>query len=382
MFRELVDLRSRPPAHKNNNMASSTLPPTMKACVAMGFGEIEDNIFVKTDVATPTLDPTADAGFMLVRVLCCAVAPGDVRVLSGQTRYVQTPSGGHPYIPGSDTAGIVVAVTKDETKFQVGDYVVSRFELPGPVGGLAEYRKVKTSLSEKCPIQISPKEACGLTASALSAKQMVRDFVKAGDRVLVIGASGGVGTSVLQYAKQKNPSFIVAVSTQTDLCQRLGADRVIDYRTSKWWDIPEFQDKRFDVVMDLVGGDNWKAGGCSGKAINCKGTYVMLPPGVETEIIVRSPLDLVKVSCWWIFGLMLYSRLHPGIPRCVIPDTLDAVKDGDLKELLDDVTKGRLEPILDPASPLDFTEAGVRSEFAIQKSCHAHGKVVIKISDS
>lgn len=367
---------------------SATLPSKMKACLATGFGEIDDNIRIASDAPAPTLsddDESSDSSCMVVRVLCCALAPGDVRVLSGKTSYVQMPAGGFPYVPGSDTAGIVVAVASGETKFQVGDYVVSRFELPGPVGGLAEYRKVKTALSEKFdPTQIAPEKACGLTASALSAKRMVHEFVKAGDRVLVIGGSGGVGTSVLQYAKLQKPSFLVAVSTQSELCTRLGADRVIDYRTTNWWEVPEFQqrDNKFDVVLDMVNGDNWTVGGRSGKAVKRKGIYVLLPIGVATEVVVQSRWDMVKMTFEIVFGLMLYSRLHPGIPKFAFSNSLDTVHDGDYRELLEDVVEGRLEPVLDPASPLDFTVEGVRRAFAIQKSLHAHGKVVVKIADA
>jgi len=276
----------------------------------------------------------------------------------------------------------VVAVGDHERKFDVGDYVVSRFELPGPVGGLAEYRKVKTALCEKCPPTVFPDVACGLPASAMSAKQMVRQTVRKGDRVLVIGASGGVGTSVLQYAKRiAGASFIAAVSTQTQLCQRLGADVVIDYRQQKWWELPEFQQNKFDVVLDMVNGDNWTMGGCSGKAIKRQGIYVPLFTGVATDIVVHSNWDMVMITLKVMFGIWLYSRLHPGIPKCVIPETLDAIKDGDFRELLDDVAQGRLEPILDPASPFEFTESEVRRAFALQKSIHAHGKVVVKISD-
>ena len=362
------------------------LPTKMKACLATGFGEIDENIHLSVDAPVPTLSDN-DTDSMIVKVLCCALAPGDVRVLSGKTSFVQTPACGFPYVPGSDTAGIVVAVAPNsETKFHVGDYVVSRFELPGPVGGLAQYRKVKTALSEKFdPQLVTPEKACGLTASALSAKRMVHEFVHEGDRVLVIGGSGGVGTSVLQYAKLQKPSFLAAVSTQSELCTQLGADRVIDYRTTNWWEVPEFQQDKFDVVLDMVNGDNWTMGGRSGKAVKKKrngGVYVLLPIGVQTEVVVQSRWDMVKMTWEIVFGLMMFPRLHPKLPKFAFSNSLDTVHDGDYRELLEDVVEGRLKPILDPASPLEFTLEGVRRAFAIQKSLHAHGKVVVKIAEA
>eukprot|EP00977_Amphora_coffeiformis_P002148 scaffold425_cov175-Amphora_coffeaeformis.AAC.7 len=199
-------------------------------------------------------------------------------MLSGTTAYAQLPKSGLPCILGSDCAGIVMAISGNECKFQIDDYVVSRFELPGPIDGLGEYRKVKVGLPEICPSSILPEAACGLPASAMSAncKHIVRDYIQKGDRVLMIGGSGGVGTCGLQYAKLAGASFVAAVSTQLDLCKRLGADQVIDYRSnSKWWDIAEFQEHKFDVAIDLVNGDNWTVGGCSGKVIKPTGT--MLP---------------------------------------------------------------------------------------------------------
>ena len=161
-----------------------------------------------------------------------------------------------------------------ETKFQIGDYVVSRFDEPQPVGGLAEYRIVKTCLTEKCPSSISPVESCGLPASSQAAKILVRGYVKPGDRVLVIGGSGAVGTSVLQYVKLSGASEVVAVSTQADLCKSLGATRVIDYRTQKCWQMEEYHKNKFDVVIDLVNGDTWVNGGCAGPLIPRGSTWL------------------------------------------------------------------------------------------------------------
>ena len=348
----------------------------MKACVATGFGEINKNVFVREEWPTPKDPPPP--GHLIIKVLSCALAPGDVRVLSGKTDYIQLPDHGHPYIPGSDVSGIVVAVPESETKFQLHDYVISRFDEPKPQGGLAEYRMVPAKLSEKCPDSIPPHVSCGLSASAMAAKRTVTDFVTANDRVLIIGGSGGVGTSMIQYCKHMQAGYIVAVSTQTDLCKRLGAHQVIDYTKQSWWEMPEFQQNKFDVVLDLVNGDNWIVGGCSGKAVKPSGVYVALLSGVETEIEVHGIWDTVKLV-FELLGRLLYTKLNRRVPKWVTPEALK-LEDGDLKELLQDVVDGTLEPILDPSSPFDFSEPGVRNAFALQKSIHAHGKVVVNIA--
>ena len=215
----------------------------------------------------------------------------------------------------------------------------------------------------------------------MAAKKIVTQYMKANDRVLVIGGSGAVGSAVLQYAKLNKAGFIAAVSTQEEHCKALGADQVIDYRKDKWWLMPEFHKNKFNVVFDLVNGDNWTTGACSGKAIHRKGTYVALLTGVATEMELRNFwIDMPKFMFKFI-GRMLYSRLHPRVPKWVIPEAL-ALKDGDLRDLLQDVQEGRLKPILDPASPFEFTQDSVRKAMKLQKSIHAHGKVVIKIAEA
>ena len=362
-----------------------SIPKTMKAAVATGFGEVDSNIFVRDDWPVPSLDGTSGNKTkdkeMLIRVLTCALAPGDPRILSGATDWIQLPKGGHPYVIGSDVAGIVMQVQPDEEKFNVGDYVVSRFELPGPVGGVAEYRIVKTSLSEKCPAGILPIHACGLSASAVAAKKIVQQYMKPNDRVLVIGAAGGVGYNVLQYAKLYGASFIAAVSTQQDRCDSLGVDRVIDYRKEKWWEMSEFQskDSKFDVVFDLVDGDNWNIGGRSGNALHPrKSTYVSVVPGVATTVHIHSLWDIVKLSFSWTFKALAV-KANPKLPRWAVGDGLD-LKENELHGVLQDIVEGRLKPVLDPSSPFSFTEEGVRKAMALQESTHAHGKVVIEIA--
>ena len=358
-----------------DKLSPSSLPKTMKVAIATGFGDIDANVHIDNGWPVPAVHTKKDE--LLVQVLACALAPGDCRVLSGKTDWIQLPKGGHPYIMGGDVSGRVV-VSKS-SKFKPGDYVVSRFELPGPWGGLAEYKVVKESFTEHCPKSIDPITACGLTASTMAGKKIVAQTVKPGDRVLVIGGSGGVGSSVLQYAKIHGASFIAAVSTQEKLCQALGADRVIDYRKEKWWEIPEFQAEPFDVVVDMVSEGDWEKGGRHCRGISRKGTYVVLPPGVQSEVSVHGLWDILSLTFQWVW-MGLWTRLNPRVPKCVMPDGLD-LQNGDLSGMLKDVAGGKIKPVLDPASPFHFDELEVRDAICLQKSCHAHGKVVVKITD-
>lgn len=281
----------------------------MKAAIATGFGhDIDTLIHMRDDWPTPTLADDKRNDEILVRVLACALAPGDVRVLSGACDWVQHPGHTFPYVVGGDIAGIVVETSNNSTKFRVGDYVVSRFELPGPHGRLAEYAAVKATTTTVCPKAIDPVRACGLTASAMVAKKLVQGYMKQHDRVLVLGASGGVGTSLLQYAKLYGGGYVVAVSTARDLCMSLGADRVIDYRVQNWWEEVGFQKNPFDVVYDMAGGENWAKGGISGKTVHPNGTYIALPPGVQSTIELHSVLDLIKISLQWVWTSHVFAQ--------------------------------------------------------------------------
>ena len=165
-----------------------SLPSTMKAAVVTAFGldDLTSNLSVQTDWPTPTLDDDDDNA-LIIRVLACALAPGDVRVLSGKTAYIQCPEG-PPYVMGSDVSGIVVQIPPSSSNcgFQVGDYVVSRFDEPKPRGGVAEYAKVLQHLTVHCPNTILPIDACGLPASAMAAR------AAASPRLAVVSSSSAM----------------------------------------------------------------------------------------------------------------------------------------------------------------------------------------------
>jgi NADPH:quinone reductase-like Zn-dependent oxidoreductase len=109
----------------------------MKAAVATGAGDVDRTVFVRDDWPVPSIDRISERKTkdkeMLIRILTCALAPGNPRILSGATYWIQLPRSGHPYVIGSDVAGLVMQVEPKEEKLHVGYYVVSRFELPGHV---------------------------------------------------------------------------------------------------------------------------------------------------------------------------------------------------------------------------------------------------------
>lgn len=370
----------------------------MKAAIASGTHDIDQYLHVSEDWIKPTLSTAVDGktgklvselhknqedgiNYMIVKVLACALAPGDCRLFKGKTDIMQLPKHGRPYIIGSDICGIVTEVAEDENYFQVGDKIVARFDEPQPYGMCAEFACVKTRLSEKCPLTIPAIEGCTLPASAAAAKRIAEEFIQDGTRALILGGSGGVGCFICQYAKMRGCSFLAVTTTQTELAKALGVDRVIDYRNENWWELEnEFDDQPFDVVVDLVSGNNWTTGACSGTTVLKAGAiYVQLVPGVETEIDMSCGYISMIPFIFTMMKRSLYSKIHQSCPNWVPYQGLNLQPD-DLKGILADVEKKRIRVVLDPASPFSFDTEGVRHAMKLQWSIHAHGKVVIQIA--
>lgn len=248
-----------------------------------------------------------------------------------------------------------------------------------PVGGLAEYMAVPTNQAVKVPDTLDAVQAAAMPNSAMTAMLVVRAAkVKEGDRVLILGGSGGVGTSLVQLAKDAKAGFVAATSTDEALLTSLGADRVIDYRETNWWEDAAFKAEPFDVVVDCVGWrDEWKEAARHRvlKSGWKRGRYIVVASTDKPEF--HSIWQGVKmfVPVLWRSGWTSLNWFRPGY-SLVISDP--ALKDFD--ELAELVKTGRLKPVLEPKSPFPFTLDGVKSAFELQASKHAHGKVVISMS--
>jgi NADPH:quinone reductase-like Zn-dependent oxidoreductase len=195
----------------------------VKAAVHRRYGGPE--VLELAELETPT--PTHDE--ILVRVHASSVNPADWYTMTGLI--VARPTSGlrRPKEPriGVDFAGVVEAVGSAVTDFAVGDDVYG-----GRTGALAEYVCVKNAIAAK-PANLTFEEAAAVPVAALTAIQALRDKgeLRAGNRVLVNGASGGVGTFAVQIAKALGAAHVTAVCSTRNVEQarELGADRVLDY---------------------------------------------------------------------------------------------------------------------------------------------------------
>jgi len=361
----------------------------MRAVLGRELGDIDEMIYVSGEAPRPQFDPHNKKmkGMALVRVQACALAPGDTRVLSGLTREIQGPPA-FPYIPGGDVCGVVEAIADGESYLKVGDCVVAQFHQNH--GGLGEYAIVKASQSERKPSGLSPSQAAATASSGTSAVVVSRE-IKEGDRVLVIGGSGGVGTFLVQLAKLKGASFVAAVSTQTELMQQLGVDRAINYHEEDVWTLPEFQspDGKFDIVIDLVEGgwDRIHTPACKANPIVKDGrnggrfVTTVCPRGKTFELhsywqaikafALPALMNSVKT---WLF--------QSGQPRYKFLLALGVDKErSQFRELFQHIESGKVQVVLHEDKVYELNEDDVKEALHIQASGHAHGKLVVRIAD-
>jgi NADPH:quinone reductase-like Zn-dependent oxidoreductase len=194
--------------------------------------------------------PVPGAGQILVAVHAAGVNPTD-----WQHRKHGFFLGAPPFTLGWDVSGVVAAVGLGVSLFKPGDEVFGMLPYPYGAGAYAEYVTGPVRAFVPKPAALSHVEAGALPLAALTAWQALVDTarVQPGQRVLVLGAAGGVGHLAVQIAKARGAYVIGTASTaKSDFVRGLGADEVIDYRTAAV--VKEAHD--IDVVLDLVGGDD------------------------------------------------------------------------------------------------------------------------------
>jgi NADPH:quinone reductase-like Zn-dependent oxidoreductase len=244
----------------------------MRAVVQDRYGSAD--VLELRDIAKPQIEDSA----VLVRVHAAGVDRGVWHLMSGLPYFLRLiiPDLGRkaPKNPvrGSDVAGVVVAVGKDASGFKPGDEVFGI-----GMGSYAEYTVVSKDKLAPKPANLTFEEAAVVPISGLTALQAVRDSgkVKSGQKVLIIGASGGVGTFAVQVAKSFGALVTgVCSTTKVDLVRSLGADHVIDYTREDFAD----GEHRYDVILDTGGHSSLSH---LRRALTPKGTLVIV--GAETD---------------------------------------------------------------------------------------------------
>lgn len=216
--------------------------------------------------------PTIKANQILVRVRASSVNPVDWKVRQGEFKLLTGFK--FPKIPGRDVAGEVAAVGANVIRFAPGDRV---YGLPndGVGGANAEYAVLAESVAAFIPEKLSFEEAAAVPLAALTALQALRDKgqLLSGDRVLINGASGGVGSFAVQIAKALGAGEVTGVCgpDNQELVRGLGADRVLNHKEHDFTkDL-----SRYDIVFDAAGKSSFAA---SKEALRRNGRYITTTP--------------------------------------------------------------------------------------------------------
>ncbi len=246
-------------------------PPTMKAVYIERFGPSEVLIYGERPRPIPEPDE------VLIEVHAAGVNPRDWLIRGGryQLKRFLPP---FPLILGSDVAGVVVEVGEQVVRFEPGEKVYAMVPSSRGFGGYAEYVAVADPAVTWMPSNMSFEEAAGVPLAGLTAWQALSENARMGprERVLVVGASGGVGHYAVQIARAFSAQVTgVCSSANVDLVRRLGALRVVDYERERFNDVV----RGYDVVFDTVGRES--LGSCA-EVLRPGGTYVTTIPGAGT----------------------------------------------------------------------------------------------------
>jgi NADPH:quinone reductase-like Zn-dependent oxidoreductase len=220
----------------------------MKAFVYEKYGPPETLRLAEVDTPAPGADE------VLVKVLAASVNAADWHVLRGKPLFSRATLGllrPKHKILGVDVAGRVEAVGSDATRFQPGDEVYANL-LDHGYGGFAQYASVPMDVAALKPPSLSFEEAAAVPMAATTARQGLgrHGELQPGQRVLVNGATGGVGSFAVQLAKAAGAEVTAVTSTPNlDLVRSLGADQVIDYTNTDF----AAGERRYDRILDTVG---------------------------------------------------------------------------------------------------------------------------------
>jgi alcohol dehydrogenase len=303
--------------------------------------------------------PAPAANQALIEVKACGLNYMDVFVMQGMPDLHTT----MPRIPGGDIAGIVREVGQGVDERWVGKHVVlfPRFPEGGILGengngGLCEFIAADARQLIEIPPGVGFNEAAALPIAYGTSHRMLftRGRIQAGEKVLILGASGGVGVSCLQFAKMAGCEVFACTSSEEKgrKLKELGADHIINYQET-----PDFSKavwtasgkKGVDVAVNFTGGDTWiqtlRCMAVGGRILTCGSTAGHLCE-IDVRFVWHREIDIIG-------------------SRAYVPD--------DIKACLDYVASGKLQPVIESVLPLEQAHAGI----SLLAERRIFGKVVI-----
>src|SRR5438046_2954044 len=303
--------------------------------------------------------PVPNDDQVLVRVRAASVNPYDWHFIEGTPKIMRLGVGLRKPKDtrlGVDYAGTVESIGKNVTRFKPGDEVFG-----GRGGAFAEYVCVREDrLVALKPANITFEEAGSVDIAGVTALQAVRDKgkVQAGQKVLINGASGGVGTFAVQIAKLFGADVTGVCSTRNlEMVRSLGADHVIDYTKEDF----AKGDQRYDVILDNV--PNHSLSECR-RVLNPEGKYVMIGGGGPNDNRWIGP-----------FGRLIQTMVVAPFVSQKMGMMMAELKKSDLAILGDMMQSGKVKPVIDRTYKLSELPAAI----AYLEEGHARGKVIITV---
>ena len=314
----------------------------MKAIVYERYGS--PDVLEVRDIEVPSV---SDGG-VLVRIRAASANPYDWHFMRGKPLLMRLLFGlfkPKAHGLGADLAGEVEAVGKDVTRFRLGDAVFGE-----GAGAFAEYASVPERTLALKPASLTFEQAAAVPMAGLTALQSLRDGgkIQAGQKVLILGASGGVGTFAVQIAKSFGAEVTGVCSTKNvEMVRSIGADHVVDYTCEDF----TRGDVRYDLMLDTIGNRSLRE--CR-RVLTPKAVYVSISGAMA--------------------HLLGTSILKPFVSQDIEIPVAKRNK-ADLEILSGLIEVGKVTPVIDRTYPLNEVPAAIR----YLETGHARGKIVITV---
>ncbi|WP_262247970.1 NADP-dependent oxidoreductase [Parapedobacter soli] len=310
----------------------------MKAVVITSYGDISQ--LNDADIPMPLIGEQD----VLVEIRAASVNAVDWKIRSGYMKEILAYE--FPLVLGLDIAGVVKKVGAAVSRFKVGDAVLAKSNLADN-GGYAAYTALHENLLEKIPNGVSFEKAAALPLAGMTAWQALTTFagLTAGERVLIQGGAGGIGSFAIQFAKALGAKVIATASTRhVAWLKRLGVDHAIVYDQEDFAQV--LRDMPVDVVLDAVGGEVLTR------------SYGVLKRGGRMVSIQEPPNPALEE----MYGVKasFFVTLEGG---------------NHLNEIVKLMDEGKVDPLIRTVLPL--TANGIREAHSLIEDGHTYGKIVL-----
>ncbi len=325
----------------------------MRAVVHQCYSSSNDLKVAQVDKPVPAADE------VLVKIHAAGVNPLDYHMMRGAPYIMRLGSGiGQPEtsILGADFSGVVESVGKDVTRFKVGDAVFG-----GSRGSFSDYLTIgqDQGIVHK-PAEVTFQQSATVAVAAATALQALRDQgqLKAGEKVLINGASGGVGTYAVQIAKSMGAEvYGVCSGRNVDMVKSLGADHVFNYKQENYTE----GEQTFDVIIDMISNHSISD---NRKVLKPGGRYVIVG-GAKGNWFgpLAQPIGAM-IQDSFVEEKLIFFVAH--------------FDQQDFEFLAELMASGKMRPVIDQVFPLEQVPAAI----SYSESGRAKGKIVIQINNS